>query len=404
VDTLRYDCGNLIDSFNTERMQQMKNEETTIENEWQVLSSMKPFIQDVWRESNFQAPTNVQKQAVPLILEGKDIIAESPTGTGKTVAYLLPILHKINQDKKDIQAVVIAPSHELAMQISQEIEKWTKGSKIVGASFIGGVNIKKQLENLKKKPQIIVGTTGRLLELIKMKKLKMHEVKTIVVDEYDMLVAQEHADNLKNIIKTTLKDRQLLFFSATLSNKTEQIANELMQQPELLRIQREQEPSNVEHIYFLTEHRKKIEMLQRIIRTGDIKALVFIKDLNRLSEVEAKLTYNKLPIAVLSGDSTKVERQNALNKFRSGSISMLLATDVAARGLDIEGLTHVIHFDFPSEADQYIHRSGRTGRMGAKGTVISIVTKQEESYLKKLSRQLDVNISKKDIYGGKIVD
>ena len=376
----------------------------TIENEWTALSRMAPLIQEIWRESSFQAPTAIQKQAVPLILEGKDIIAESPTGTGKTIAYLLPLLQMINPEKKNIQALIIAPSRELVMQIFQEIQKWTKGSNIVSTSFIGGVNIKKQVDNLKKNPQIIVGTTGRLLELIKMKKLKMHDVKTVVVDEFDMLIAQEHAENLKNIIKTTLRERQLLFFSATLSNKTVKIAKELMQDPELLRIHQEEEHSNVEHIYFVSEHRKKIEMLQRIIRTGEIKALVFINGLNRVSQIEAKLIYNKLPVAILSGDSTKLERQKALEQFRAGTTSMLLATDLAARGLDIEGLTHVIHFDFPSEADQYIHRSGRTGRMGAKGTVISIVTKQEESFLQKLSSDLGITIKKKEMYKGKIVE
>lgn len=378
--------------------------EKTIENEWPVLLGMKPFIQEIWRESGFQAPTAIQKEAVPLILEGKDIIAESPTGTGKTIAYLLPLLQRINLEKKNIQAVIIAPSRELVMQIFQEIQKWTKGSKIVSVSLIGDVNIKKQVENLKKNPQIIVGTTGRLLELIKLKKLKMHEVKTIVVDEFDMLVAQEQIDHVKNIIKTTLRERQLLIFSATLSNKTEKIALEFMQEPKLVRIHKEQEHLNVEHIYFLTEHRNKIEMLQRIVRTGKIKALVFIKELNRVPELEAKLSYNKIPVAILSGDLTKIERQKALKQFRAGTISLLLATDVAARGLDIEGLTHVIHFDFPSETDQYIHRSGRTGRMGAKGTVISLVTKQEESLLKKISRDLGITIKKKEMYKGKIVE
>ena len=380
--------------------------EKELNKEWPALTKMAPFIQEVWQELKFQSPTKIQKQAIPAILEGKDIIAESPTGTGKTIAYLLPVIQRLNPDKKNIQAVIVAPSQELVMQIYQEIQKWTKGSNIVSSSFIGGVNIKKQVENLKKNPQIIVGTTGRLLELIKMKKLKMHEVKTIVVDEYDMLIAQEHADNLKSLIKTTLKDRQLLFFSATLSSKTEKIAKDIMQEPVVLRIEREQEQQNVEHLYFVSEYRDKIEMLQRIIRTGtgEIKALAFFNGLDRASEMEAKLKYKKFPVALLSGDAKKLERQKALKQFREGEISLLLATDVAARGLDIEGLTHVIHFDFPSEVDQYVHRSGRTGRMGAKGTVISIVTRQEESFLKKLSRDLGITITRKEIYRGAIVD
>lgn len=378
---------------------------TTKGGNWELMQTMQPFLQQAWHKFAFKSPTAIQQQAMPLILTGKDVIAESPTGTGKTLAYLLPLLHMLDPEKKGAQAVVIAPSHELAMQIYQTIQMWTKGSDITSAPFIGGANIKGQLANLKKHPQIIVGTTGRLLELIKMRKLKMHQVKTIVVDEFDVLIAQEHVDNLKSIIKTTLKERQLLFFSATLSERTEQIAQELMQQPHIVQIQSMGDTApKAEHLYLLCEQREKIEMIPKIMRLGKVKALVFINDLSKIPEIEAKLKYNGMSLGVLTGETKKNERQLAMNNFRQGKISLLVATDLAARGLDIEGVTHVINWDLPTSPNQYIHRAGRTARMGATGTVISIVTKGEENILKRITGKLDVAIKKKRLYKGKMFD
>ncbi|KXG44730.1 DEAD/DEAH box helicase [Tepidibacillus decaturensis] len=373
--------------------------------DWSVLQRLKPFLQEAWKHKGFQKPTMIQEKAVPLILEGKDVISESPTGTGKTITYLLPLLERIDLEKKVTQAIIIAPSRELVMQIYEEIQRWAQGSEITSASFIGGANIKLQLEKIKKHPQIVVGTTGRLLELIKMKKLKMHNVKMIVVDEFDMLIVQDHIENVQSIIKATQKERQLLFFSATLSKENEQLAKRWMKDPQVIRIEKKKDSeSNVEHIYFVSELRDKIDVLRRIMRIDGIKALAFINDMEKMFEVQAKLKYKGIASEVLNGESSKGERQQALRHFREGKVALLLATDVAARGLDIEGLNHVIHFDFPHDTKQYIHRSGRTGRMNALGTVISIVTKREESFLKKLSRASGILIQKKVIYHGKISD
>jgi superfamily II DNA/RNA helicase len=195
----------------------------------EYLSNLKPFLQDAWKTSEFTELTEVQQKAIPEIFEGKNLVCESPTGTGKTLAYLLPILNSIDEKRMQAQALILAPSHELVMQIHQEIQKWTKGSGINSIALIGGANVKNQIEKLKKKPKIVVGTTGRITELIKMKKLKMHEVKTIVVDEFDLMIGHEHINNVRQIIKSTMADRQLLFFSATLSEITDRVASELME-------------------------------------------------------------------------------------------------------------------------------------------------------------------------------
>ncbi|WP_201714841.1 DEAD/DEAH box helicase [Rossellomorea arthrocnemi] len=359
-----------------------------------------PALQKNWEESGFTAFTPVQEKVVPLIMEGKDVVCESPTGTGKTLAYLLPIIQAMDPSRKQAQAVILAPSRELVMQIHQEIQKWAKGTDVTSAAFIGGANIKKQVEKLKKKPHIVVGTTGRLIELMKMKKLKMHEVKTIIVDEFDLMISSEHIREVKDIIKSTLKERQVLFFSATLSDETEQVAESLLQNHETVKMETNLDNSKVDHVFVYSELRDKMEALRSISYFKGIKALVFFNQLEKLSEMEEKLKYKGVELEVLAGESNKMERKQSLDRFRSGKVSMLLTTDVAARGLDITDVTHVIHFDFPSDTKQYIHRSGRTGRMGAEGTVICLVSKRELSFLEKLSKELNLPFEEKTIRGG----
>jgi superfamily II DNA/RNA helicase len=379
--------------------------ENLMTNTWSFLSTMKPFLREKWERSGFSAPTSIQLQSTSLILEGRDVVAESPTGTGKTLAYLLPLLQRIQTEEKNAQVVILAPTRELVRQIFEQAQKWAEGSGILSASLIGGADIKRQQEKLKLHPQIVVGTPGRVLELIKLKKLKMHAVKTIVLDEADQLTTPEHRETIQNIIKTTLSDRQLLFFSATLPKQTEEVAKAYTRQPEMIRIQREEANSgNVEHIYFLCEHRQKIDILERLVKRGPVKALAFAKDIGNFALVASKLRYKGVDAEVLHSESKKTEREAVLKNFREGKFPLLLASDVAARGLDIEGLTHVVHLDFPQDADQYIHRSGRTGRMGAAGTVISLVTVREERILQKFSQELGIPIHKKVLYAGQITD
>lgn len=363
-----------------------------------------PSLQKNWEESGFTSFTPVQEKVVPVIMEGKDVVCESPTGTGKTLAYLLPIIQAIDPSRKQAQAVILAPSRELVMQINQEIQKWAKGTDVTSAAFIGGANIKKQVEKLKKKPHIVVGTTGRMIELMKMKKLKMHEVKTIVVDEFDLMISAEHIREVKDIIKSTLKERQVLFFSATLSDETEQVAQSLLQNHEIIKMEANLDNPKVDHVFVYSELRDKMEALRSISYFKGIKALVFFNQLEKLSEMEEKLKYKGVELEVLAGESNKMERKQSLDRFRSGKVSMLLTTDVAARGLDITDVTHVIHFDFPSDTKQYIHRSGRTGRMGAEGTVICLVSKRELSFLEKLSNELNLPFKEKTIRGGGLQD
>ena len=371
-----------------------------------MLTNLQPFLQEAWQKSGFQEPTSIQDSAIPLILEGKDVIAESPTGTGKTLAYLLPLLHKIDLNSPSLQAVVLASSQELVMQVYQEFQKWSEGSGIRGTSIIGGANLKRQLEKLKKRPQVIFATPGRLLELIKQKKVKMHEVKMIVLDEGDQLLIPEHLQTVQLIVKSTMNDRQVILFSATMKQVTEKLAKEMAHEPEVLRIEKDEMASSgeVEHIYFLSEPRDKIKLLEKIARLEKSKSLAFINDIGEIQVFKEKLLFKELSIGILHSDMKKLERQAALKDFRDGKMKMLIATDIAARGLDIQGVSHVVQIDFPKDITQYVHRAGRTGRMGASGTVISLVTEREERELKRFCRELDIPLHKRVFYQGKIAN
>lgn len=371
---------------------------------WPFLNKAKPFIQENWKASGFVEPTDVQKSAAGLILEGRDVIAESPTGTGKTLAYVLPLLEKLQPDQKHVQAVILAPSRELVMQIFDVVTEWKKGSEIRAASFIGGANIKKQQEKLKKHPHIIAGTPGRVLELIKTKKLKMHEVKTIVLDETDHLLTPEHRGTIQNIIKSTLRDRQLLCFSATLKEEAERELRTMTKEAELLKIKRTSEESaKIKHQYLVCDQRDKIKILQKFSRLDGMQALVFVKDIGNLSVYAEKLDFHHVDVGVLHSEAKKIERAKILQAFEAGDFTLLLATDIAARGIDIQNLPYVIHTDLPNE-EGYIHRSGRTGRAGSEGTVISLVTRGEEERLKKLAKKLGIRLQRIVYERGRIIE
>ncbi|ETI70615.1 DEAD/DEAH box helicase [Neobacillus vireti] len=371
-----------------------------------MLDNLKPFLQEAWQKSGFEQPTSIQVAAVPMILDGKDLIAESPTGTGKTLAYLLPLLNSIDANLPSLQAVVLASSQELIMQVYQEFQKWSEGSGIRGTSIIGGANVKRQLEKLKKRPQVIFATPGRLLELIKQKKVKMHEVKMIVLDEGDQLLISEHLNTVQSIVKSTMSDRQVLLFSATMKPGIEQQAIAITKSPEIIRIEKDEAASSgdVEHIYFLCEPRDKIKLLEKITRLDDSKSLAFINDIGEIEVFKEKFRFKELSTGILHSDMKKLERQAALKAFRDGKMNMLIATDVAARGLDIQGITHVVQIDLPKDISQYVHRAGRTGRMGADGIVISLVTEREERELKRYCRELKVPLYKRVFYQGKIAE
>ena len=370
------------------------------------INELSPVWQEKWNKAGYETPMPIQEQMVPEMLAGNDIVAESPTGSGKTLAYVLPILQRVNPEKPTTQAMIIAPSQELSMQIVNVLREWTEGTPVTVTQLIGGANMQRQLEKLKKKPTIVVGTPGRLNELVKSKKLKMHEIRMLVLDEGDQLMAREHRNVMKNLIEKTQHDRQLVLVSATITEEVELVAERLMQHPTRLRVTAEDMPAQgkVTHSFIKVDERDKTDMLRRISHIEGVKALAFVNNLDQLLMKENKLKYRDAKIVALHSEMKKDERKKALDSFRKGEVSVLIATEVAARGLDIDAVTHVIHVDVPQTAEQYLHRSGRTGRAGADGEVLTLLAYADERHYKKISKQLPSKPVQKVMHGGKLIE
>ena len=305
-------------------------------------------------KDNINSPTGIQTKVIPLALDNKDIIGQSETGTGKTLAYLLPIFEKMDMDIKTPQAIILSPTHELAAQIQKEVNKLANNSTlpIKSALIIGEVNIKRQLEKLKEKPHIIIGTSGRILELIKMKKLKCHTVKTIIVDEADRLLDSNNIGDVTSVINSTLRDRQLMFFSATMPEDIIKISETLMNKGELIKVEKENSEINpdIEHLYFLCEKRDKIAFIRKLYASiKPTRSIVFLNNSFDIESITDKLQYHNLKVDCVHGSSVKIDRHRSLDDLRMGKINILVASDLAARGLDIQGVSHIFNFDIPED-------------------------------------------------------
>ncbi|WP_138495207.1 DEAD/DEAH box helicase [Paenibacillus pinistramenti] len=355
-------------------------------------------------EHGITVPSPVQESAIPAVLEGRDVLAQSQTGTGKTLAYLLPVLQRIDASRKVTQALILAPTQELAMQILRESQRYSEGTGLEVQALIGGAAIGRQVERLKKHPQLVIGTPGRVRELLATRKLKLHETRTLVVDEVDQLFQLGGAGDVDDILRASLRDRQLLFLSATVTDEIRELAGREMNDPVEIGIEPEQRTSaTLEHLYFVCEQRDKIDMVRRIIRTyNEPKVLVFVNQIDSIGEVEAKLNYVGLNAGALYGDADKTARSLTLRRFREGEYRVLVASDVAARGLDIEQLGMVVHLDPATDSENYVHRAGRTGRMGRKGLSISVVAPQETFIIRKFARELGITFGLRGLAGGRI--
>lgn len=376
-----------------------------MENKLTFLQNLNDTLQEKWAKANFTYEMPIQTQLIPHMLDGSDIVAESPTGTGKTLAFVLPILQKVNPSLKQTQALVIVPSQELGMQIVEVFREWTEGTDISVTQLIGGANMQRQIEKLKKKPQVVVGTPGRLQELMKSKKLKMHEIKIVVLDEGDQLLSREHRTTVKGLIDATV-ERQLVVASATITDEIELVAERLMKNPVRIQVTAEEIPAKGEviHSFVKTEIRDKTELLRRLSHLEGMRGLAFVNSLDQLLMKDAKLTYRDAPIVSLHSEMKKDERKKALDDFKNGKVRILIATDVAARGLDISGLTHVIHVDVPHSIEQYLHRSGRTGRAGKDGEVLTLLSYHDEKTYKKWTKELPSKPLQKVWHQGKLIE
>lgn len=351
--------------------------------------------------------TEVQEKSIPLALEGKNILAQSETGTGKTLAYLLPLIEKLQKDKKEMQAIILAPTYELCMQIHNTILELKKESNvpITSTQLIGSANIARQIEKLKDKPNILVGSAGRVLELIRKKKITASTIKTIVLDEVDKLLDNKNIPLIKEIVKNTQKVDQFLMFSATINNSSLQLSKELVEELEVIRVKGSNKVNeDITHNYIMVEERKKVEYLRKLIHAARPKrAIVFISNSFNVDQTLEKLKFHKINAATIHGDIDKDERKKALESFRKGKIQVLVASDVAARGLDIKGVTHVINLDTPRDPKNYLHRVGRVGRAGEKGEAYSLVDNRDLNNIRIYEKDLKLKFNRKYVYMGKVL-
>ena len=357
-------------------------------------------IQEKLKSLNITTPTSVQQNVIPTILENKNVIFQSETGTGKTFTYLLPIIKRIHETSTNegIKAIICAPTFELASQIKQAA---MSVASLKTALFIGGAPIKRQIESLKEKPQIIVGTTARLLELIKLKKIKTNNLFTIVFDESDRLIKKETIEDVYDLLKVIPQTTQIIACSATIDEKTKKVFTGeviLMPQEDVLK-------KNITHWAIYAEQRNKIDTLRKVILAEKPeKALIFTSRADQVENLYSKLNYKNIECVALHAKADKQKRKSAIDKFKSGKIKYLITSDLAARGLDIPGISHVIQMDLPSDNDFFVHRAGRTARAGKKGINLVIGDEYEMNKYALLEKKLGIIVYPKEIYNGKITE
>ena len=354
-------------------------------------------IQRALDEMGFEESTQIQQEAIPLILEGKDIVGQSNTGTGKTAAYAIPILEKIDKELRMPQALVLMPTRELAVQVANEVRKigkYMEGIKTV--TVYGGADIKEQINKLKAGAQIIVGTPGRIIDLIDRRVIKLGELRIIVLDEADEMLKMGFREDIELILSKIDHPVQSLLFSATIPNDMKKIIKKFLNSPVSVKVLREGiTAKEVKQSYFLVKHSDKVEALARLIDTYTPKlTLVFCNTKRAVDELYDQLIDKGYNCDKIHGDIKQSQRLDTLNKFNSGLIEILIATDVAARGLDIKEVELVINYEVPSKEDYYVHRIGRTGRAGKEGASFTLASAKElrkiediEKYTKKLIRK-----------------
>ncbi|MGT2950513.1 RNA helicase [Streptococcus cuniculi] len=338
--------------------------------------------QDQLDQAGFTSFTPIQEQMFEPIHAGETVLGISPTGTGKTLAYLLPTLLTI-QPKKAQQLLILAPNTELAGQIFEVCKTWAESIGLQAQLFLSGSSQKRQIERLKKGPEILIGTPGRIFELIKLKKVKMMNVHTIVLDEFDQLLSDSQYPFVDKICRYAPRDHQLIYMSATsqvdpdkLAPHTRTIAIDNM------------ELTNIQHFYLEVDKREKVELLRKLAHVEDFRGLVFFNSLSDLGSAEEKLQYRGIEAVSLASDVNVKFRKVILEKFKNHALTLLLATDLVARGIDIELLECVVNYDVPRDKETYTHRAGRTGRMGKDGFVITLISHPEE--LKSLKKYATV--------------
>ena len=366
-------------------------------------SLKKELIKSI-KELAFNNPTPIQSKVIPHLMSSKqDLIASAQTGTGKTAAFGLPLLDLTNTKVTNVQTLILCPTRELCIQITNDLLSYSKYLKNINIlSVYGGVKIEKQIKSLKKGPQIVVGTPGRTNDLIRRKKLIIGNIDRLILDEADEMLSMGFKEDLEAIIQQTPKKKQILLFSATMTQKVVGVTKKYMKNSLEIAVARvNRAADNVEHIYYVVKPRDRYEVVKRIADMNpDIYGIVFCRTRRETKDIAIKLMNDHYNADTIHGDLSQSERDDVMRRFRKGQLQILVATDVAARGLDVEDLTHVINYNLPDDDEIYIHRSGRTGRAGKKGVSIAIINGRNMRKLKDIERTSKISFKKKDVPSG----
>ena len=367
-------------------------------------SNLSPEIIKAVGELGYESPTEIQKQTIPFILSDiRDLIALAQTGTGKTAACSLPILYMIDYTSRKKKLLVLAPTRELALQIAKDIKNYTKYLPNVKTTAVyGGSSITDQIRNLREKPQIIVGTPGRVIDLINRKALDFSQIHWLVLDEADEMLSMGFKDDLETILSETPETKQTLLFSATMNKEVERISKNYLTNPHRISVGSiNAVKKNIKHEYYVVNYRQKKEALKRLIDANPNQySIIFCRTKMETQDVADFLMQNGYAADALHGDLSQAQRDTVMKKFRLKNIDILVATDVAARGLDVNSLTHVIHYSLPDDPEVFVHRSGRTGRAGKDGISMALIKPEETRKLNQIKSQTKIEIVEKQIPKG----
>lgn len=368
-----------------------------------------PELLRVVAQQGYTEPTPVQREAIPLVLEGRDVLAAAQTGTGKTAAFVLPILQRLTQNpaysqtsgRRPVRVLVVTPTRELCLQVEESVRTYSKQRPVRSTAVYGGVPFDPQLRKLLQAPEIVVATPGRLLDHVEQKTIDLSRVEVLVLDEGDRMLDMGFIPDIRRIIKLLPTQRQTLMFSATFSAEVRKLAADFQHNPAFIQVTPEQTSAQlVRQVVIPVDRMRKRELLSRLIRSGRVEqALVFTRMKHGAGRLAEQLERDGIKATAIHGDKSQIQRIRALTDFKNGKVDILVATDVAARGLDIDALPHVVNYELPTVASDYVHRIGRTGRAGIGGDAISLVSPEEEPLLLEIERLLKHEIPIETIPG-----
>ncbi len=371
--------------------------------------NLSPEILRAIADQGYTEPTPIQAQAIPLILEGKDIMGAAQTGTGKTAGFTLPMLSRLQPGasasaspaRHPIRSLILVPTRELAVQVYESVKTYSKYLPLRCAVVYGGMDMQPQTKDLRAGVEILVATPGRLLDHIQQKTMSLSKVEILILDEADRMLDMGFLPDIKRILALLPQERQSLMFSATFSEEIKKLANTLLRDPELIEVARRNSIAElITHVVHPVSRTRKRELLAHLIKSADLKqVLVFVRTKQGASRLAEQLERDGITATAIHGDKTQPQRTQALAEFKEGIVRVLVATDVAARGLDIEDLPHVVNFELPTTPEDYIHRIGRTGRAGTKGDAISLVCEDEIELVQGIEKLLKFKLTSTVIAG-----